>query len=547
MNRAARDRCAPLLIGLCDERAERETMRFTIKHRLLLIAVFMYALFGFGMVRALVDLSSGAERTDHITNVEAADLVLIEEISRSELLIRNSVAEILISLPNETAERIPDLQTGMEIMSDRFVELLDELANSADEVTLQSIATMHSLHDTSWSVNQEVIKLELSGDGESANTMFHTRSRELSAEMLGATSELTEYLRGRMQTTATDVIQESKRAQTEFILTLVASMVFGGAIIFLAINAIDRGLKRAIALAQAVSDGDLRDTAHLKGNDEVTDLLVALNAMVLRLREVVGNVAKATNYLSAGADELARTSETLSAGATEQASTTEQVARAAEEMRSNIQSGSENTAKTATIAAQAAAGARMSGEAVSETVEAMHNIAERIQIVQEIARQTDLLALNAAVEAARAGEHGRGFAVVAAEVRKLAESSQAAATEISQLSSRTLGTASAAGDLLKSLVPSIEQTSTLVGEISSVSTDLANSASQISLSIHELDNVTQRNSASSEELAAAATQLTSQAEQMASAIGYFTMNDAVSVAKSRKSRKSAPNGRKTKP
>jgi methyl-accepting chemotaxis protein len=98
-----------------------------------------------------------------------------------------------------------------------------------------------------------------------------------------------------------------------------------------------------------------------------------------------------------------------------------------EEMASNVKQNSDNAAQTEKIARQSAQDAEVSGSAVTRAVAAMETIAQKIMIVQEIARQTDLLALNAAVEAARAGEHGRGFAVVASEVRKLAERSQAAA------------------------------------------------------------------------------------------------------------------------
>ena len=151
----------------------------------------------------------------------------------------------------------------------------------------------------------------------------------------------------------------------------------------------------------------------------------------------------------------------------------------------------------------------------------MKEIAKKIVIIEEIARQTNLLALNAAIEAARAGEHGKGFAVVAAEVRKLAERSQAAAGEINSLSVSSVAVAESAGKMLDSIVPGIQKTSELVQEIAAASREQDAGAEQINSSIQQLDKVIQQNAAATEEMASTSEELTSQSDQMRDMMAFF--------------------------
>jgi methyl-accepting chemotaxis protein len=185
---------------------------------------------------------------------------------------------------------------------------------------------------------------------------------------------------------------------------------------------------------------------------------------------------------------------------------------------------SENARQTENIAQKAAADATESGQAVTEAVSAMKQIAAKISIIEEIARQTNLLALNAAIEAARAGEHGKGFAVVASEVRKLAERSQTAAGEISQLSSNTVVVAERAGRMLAKLVPDIQKTSELVQEINAAGAEQNTGAEQINKALQQLDQVIQQNASASEEMASTSQELSSQAEQLQAAISFFRVD-----------------------
>ncbi len=320
----------------------------------------------------------------------------------------------------------------------------------------------------------------------------------------------------------TQVAFESTR--TILIGVVVGAVIIGLAMAIWIAMSISRGLSKAVSSAQNVAAGDLTKDVVPTGNDEVTDLLKAIQAMNLKLREVVGQVISAAGNVSAGSQELSASAEQLSQGSTEQAASTEEASASMEEMAANVKQNAENAGQTETIARQSAKDAEASGAAVGRAVEAMQTIAQKITIVQEIARQTDLLALNAAVEAARAGEHGRGFAVVASEVRKLAERSQAAAAEIGTLSVDTVKAAREAGDMLSRLVPDIKKTAALVEEISAACREQDVGSGQINQAIQQLDKVTQQNASASEQVSATSEELAAQADTLQSTIAYFRID-----------------------
>jgi methyl-accepting chemotaxis protein len=211
-----------------------------------------------------------------------------------------------------------------------------------------------------------------------------------------------------------------------------------------------------------------------------------------------------------------------------------------EQMAANIRQNTDNAMQTEKIAVKSATDAREGGKAVTETVSAMKQIATKISIIEEIARQTNLLALNAAIEAARAGEHGKGFAVVASEVRKLAERSQSAAGEISQLSTSSVAIAEQAGDMLNKMLPDIQRTAELVQEINASSKEQDVGAEQINKAIQQLDQVIQQNAASAEEMASTTEELSSQAEQLKATIAFFTLESGRQQRAQPTSRRAAP-------
>ncbi|WP_319583405.1 methyl-accepting chemotaxis protein [uncultured Pseudodesulfovibrio sp.] len=323
-----------------------------------------------------------------------------------------------------------------------------------------------------------------------------------------------------------DMKADSIHSELAVFFGVGVSMVLAMLIGWLLARMITRPVFQALEAATAMAGGDLGREVPLTGKDEIGRMLAAMKDMTIRLREVVFGVNGAVQNVATGSEELSATAETLSQGATEQAASAEELASSISELTGSIARNAGNSRETAEIAAEVAGKASRSGESVTHAVGAMKEIAERISIIEEIARQTNLLALNAAIEAARAGEHGKGFAVVAAEVRQLAERSGRAAGEISQLSESTVKSSDEAVHMLEELVPEIEKTSELMSQIRAACEEQNLVIQQIGTAVNQVSDATQGNASAAEQVAATSEELAGQGESLQQMMEFFDCGDA---------------------
>jgi methyl-accepting chemotaxis protein len=529
-------------------------MRFTVKAKLASAfgVVILLSMIAGGV--AYLKLNDMVATAEHLS-ARAGRLAKVGELQEAVLLQVRAEKNTILAAEADQDKFIGQIAQ----LRERAMKVKDEVYSSASETGRKLIDTFAVAYANSNAVQDQTLALAKQ-DKARATERSMTEGLKASTPALTAASDYINYVKKQMAAESEQAKVDGSHATLILVSLILASLVIAiAAATWMALN-ISRSLSSAVGLADAVAIGDLSQKIDSSSNDEIGDLIKSLNAMTVnlnqtaavaneiaqgnlmveakplsdkdtlglalermveKLRQIVAEALTAAQNVSAGSQELSASAEQLSQGATEQASSAEEASSSMEEMASNVKQNADNANQTEKIAAQSAKDAEASGAAVGRAVSAMQTIAEKITIVQEIARQTDLLALNAAVEAARAGEHGKGFAVVASEVRKLAERSQAAAAEIGTLSTDTVKVAQEAGAMLSKLVPDIKKTAELVEEITAACREQDVGSAQINQAIQQLDKVGQQNASASEQVSSTSEELASQAEQLQSTIAYF--------------------------
>jgi len=292
----------------------------------------------------------------------------------------------------------------------------------------------------------------------------------------------------------------------------------------------------AAKIALTVADGDLTHPIVTQKNDQ-SSIFFALQTMQSQLRHVVNDIISTSHAVGSGASQIAAGNIDLASRTEQQAAALEETAASMEQLTATVKQNADNAHVATELTANATKIAGKGDSIMTDVVGIMgeiddssRRISEITSVINGIAFQTNILALNAAVEAARAGEQGRGFAVVASEVRSLAQRSADAVKEISALieesTSRVdhgVGLVKNAGETMKEIMKAVTDVRDIMSDIVSASDEQSRGISQVTQAVHEMDGVTQQNSALVQEASAASASLEDQARRLNEIVQVFRL------------------------
>ncbi len=496
------------------------------------------------------------------------------KISTKLFLILIMYSLVFIAVGVKWISDLHKFNTGVEILINDHIHPMETIKSINDAVNQGRIHTLEAFNNSSLTLEQAVEILVLSADNveEKWNYYLSTLPEEepfpenLNKEISKSTQEvknmassimstpdslvhnlinqkyvefllplnksiqanLNELFLAQVEKAQNFKTQEQEKFQDARLITIIIVLIMligPGIMAIVMIIGIGKSIRALSAALNQMASGNLKIKFDSYGRDELGILMAKLEKTAAQLQEVIASVRIAAINMKHASDELSTASQDVAHGASEQASTSEEIASSVEQMAGNIQQNTENAEATNKISTASATRVQTVFDSAKTSLDRIVEIAEKVSIIGDIAFQTNILSLNAAIEAARAGEHGRGFGVVATEVGKLAERSKNAANEINELSKRTVEVTENSKALLEQLMPDIQKTSELVGQISTGSIEQSQGANQVNIAMHQLSMVTQQNAASSEEMATSAAEMTAQAKQLTQTMSFFSIDD----------------------
>ncbi|MBZ9556949.1 MULTISPECIES: methyl-accepting chemotaxis protein [unclassified Modicisalibacter] len=479
-------------------------------------------------------LQASSERLHDVNSNGLKDVARLQQIDqlmgRGRDLVADPVSNPMSGDLDKVTQQVKTIDTDLDRL---WGEFMDRGVNHSEAAQSfgDGLATYRKALD-------QVIESLNNGDFYQAYTAYNETLLTEGEKLSGVLNQLVSNKQAQAEALVEQAEAEKQRilmAQLGLIaLGLVLLVIMGVA----SMRAIRRPIKESKQFTLQISAGNLGATMPSRRNDEIGELMAALDVMRKSLGSIVKDVDHSVSMVRPASRDIASGNEDLSSRTEQQASSLAETASSMEQMTATVKQNAANAREASSLAGNAVGSVRESGEVMGQVVDTMgritdssRKVSEIIGVIDSIAFQTNILALNASVEAARAGEQGRGFAVVAGEVRNLASRSAEAAKEIRALIDGSAQEIDGGAELVKraeasieSVVGAVTKVNDIMGEIASASDEQTSGIEQVNQAVAQMDEVTQQNAERVQTSARAAQQLDEQVAYLANAIAVLRLS-----------------------